>query len=349
MHQVLRCVQCLTVFALCQPAFAQTDPPPKLFEAEDSITIRISAPWKKLLRDSRYQGTYPATMAWTGAGGEQHAIPITVERRGKTRQRVCSFPPIKIRLEKGVAKGTEFRGQRSLKMVTHCDKSSRFEPYYVKEMLAYRMYNLITDYSFRVRQLSVYYDEADGRRERKARFAFLIEDDKDVAKRNGQKKLKIDETTISKLDPAVTSRFILFQFMIGNLDWSALSGPEEGDCCHNAKLVGTDPDNGPHYPLPYDFDSSGLVNAHYARAPESLRVRNVRERLFRGFCDQNEFQVEARALFLERESAIMALIESQPNLSNHSRRYAHNYTEEFFEAIRDAEEFRAEVSRRCRG
>ncbi len=40
----------------------------------------------------------------------------------------------------------------------------------------------------------------------------------------------------------------------------------------------------PKYSVPYDFDSSGLVNAHYAAPPEGLRVRNIRQRLYRGFC-----------------------------------------------------------------
>ena len=43
-------------------------------------------------------------------------------------------------------------------------------------MMAYRMYNQVTDYSFRVRPLTVNYIDADTGNEEPGRFAFVIED-----------------------------------------------------------------------------------------------------------------------------------------------------------------------------
>ncbi len=323
------------------------DKPPKLFESDEPLTIRLVAPWRDFQRKKTYQGSYPATLSWTDPTGTQHTVPLTVERRGRTRQEVCSFPPIKLRFDKPTVKGTVFRGQSSLKMVTHCDRSSRYMQYYIKEMLAYKMYNLITDFSFRVRRLSVFYDNGASDMADESEFSFLIEDDKDVAKRNDQKKLKINKATVAMLDPAVTSHFILFQFMIGNLDWSALSGP--GECCHNSKLIGLDPQSDPVYPLPYDFDASGLVNAHYAVAPESLPVRSVRDRLYRGFCAQSDFVEQSRQKYLSAESEILALIETEPLLDKYARRNADKYMREFFDRIRNVSKFEAETAKRCRG
>lgn len=42
-------------------------------------------------------------------------------------------------------KWTTFRGQKSLKMVTYCQRGSRYKQFYVLEMLIYQMYNLIRD------------------------------------------------------------------------------------------------------------------------------------------------------------------------------------------------------------
>ncbi|MDX1397911.1 MAG: hypothetical protein R3204_05230, partial [Oceanospirillum sp.] len=61
-------------------------------------------------------------------------LDLTVERRGIKRQDACRFPPIRLRFEKDVVKGTAFRGEKSLKMVTHCEKSDRFDQYYILEM-----------------------------------------------------------------------------------------------------------------------------------------------------------------------------------------------------------------------
>ena len=160
-------------------------------------------------------------------------LDMTAVRRGITRQRVCDFPPIKLHFEKEDVQGTAFRGQRSLKMVTHCKKPTRYEQYYILEMLAYQMYNLITDYSFQVRPLKVNYVDSKTGKTDESRFAFLIEDDSDVAKRHELKKLQIPKPRLSQLEPQVTSEFSLFQYLIANVDWAALSGPDPKECCHN--------------------------------------------------------------------------------------------------------------------
>ena len=90
-------------------------------------------------------------------------------------------------------------------------------------MLAYRMYNVITDKSFRVRPLKVtYIDSATGKSD-DTHFAFLIEDDSDVAKRNDLKKLNIPKVKLSQLSPDIISDFSLFQLQIGNVDWEQKS------------------------------------------------------------------------------------------------------------------------------
>ena len=151
------------------------------------------------------------------------------------------MPPIRLRFEKSEVADSPFRGQDSLKMVTHCKKSDRYDQYYILEMMAYRMYNLMTDFSFRVRPLTVHYQDSDGGHDEEGRFAFVIEDDSDVGKRNGLRKLTVPKIYPSRLDKSTSSDFALFQYMIGNTDWSALTGPDPEECCHNVKLVAPRP------------------------------------------------------------------------------------------------------------
>ncbi len=322
--------------------------PAKLFTTSETLAVTAYAPWRDLERKKKYQGTYPAKIDFTDELGNTTSLQMTVERRGRTRQVVCRFPPIKIRFDKKEVKGTTFSGQKSLKMVTHCQTSSRYEQYYVMEMLIYRMYNFITDFSFRVRPLSITYVDTEHRGSPDPRFAFLIEDDSDVAKRNGQKKLKISKTTRKRLDSQETANFALFQYMISNLDWSAISGPGVDKCCHNAKLVGQDPLKDPVYAIPYDFDAAGLINAPYATPPENLRVRNVKQRLYRGFCAHNDKLEESRVRFLDSEQSILALVRNESLLTSSTQKRALNFLKKFFDTLKNKQDFQKTIISKCR-
>ncbi|MBT8048162.1 MAG: hypothetical protein HKN57_14655 [Xanthomonadales bacterium] len=337
------------------PLQAQDNPenrskPPKLFSVNDTLSVTMTGPWRDIERDKKNQAPYPAKLEFTDEFGQQVMLDITIERRGLTRQQVCKFPPIKLRFQKEAVKGTVFRGQKALKMVTHCEKRERLEQYYILEMLAYRMYNLITEYSFRVRPLNVTYVDSDKGKIIEDRFAFLIEDDGDVADRNDLKKLNLPKLNLSQLEPVTTSNFSLFQYLIANVDWAALAGPKENECCHNAKLIGPRPLSGKEnvYPIPYDFDSSGLVNAHYAVPQQSLPIRSVTQRLFRGYCRHNDTLEAARNNFLLREAEIFALVDQEPRLNDSTRKKATKFIRKFYEIIKDSKDFEKKIIRKCR-
>jgi len=326
---------------------ARSDDGVVLFQSDDDLEITISAPWRDMVRDKRNQAPYSATLRYADEFGDDRRIPLTVERRGKTRQEVCRFPPIRLRFDKEDVAGTVFEGNKSIKMVTHCDNGRRWEQYYVLEMLAYRIYNLITDRSFRVRPLSVTYHDSDRDKADGPRFAFMIEDDKLVADRNGLDKFDAVEIRPEQLDSLESSRFALFQYLIGNADWSSLGGPPGDDCCHNAKLIV--PESGaPVYALPYDFDSSGLVDAHYAVPNEALRITRVTQRLFRGFCLHNATLESARAEFLEKRRAIAAIVEAEQLLRSRNRSRAIRYLNEFYDVVEDDARFERAITNACR-
>ena len=336
---------------LCAQEKQDEEPKPaKLFSSDDTLNVTLTAPWRDIVRNKKKQDPYPAKIEFTDELGNTMSLDMTAQRRGLTRQRVCDFPPIKLRFDKEKVKGTTFRGQKSVKMVTHCKRSERFEQYYILEMLAYQMYNLITDYSFRVRPLNVNYIDSKTGKTDESRFAFLIEDDSDVAKRNGLKKLEIPKIKPSQLEPKVTSEFSLFQYMIANVDWAALSGPDPKECCHNVKPIAPDPltPQDKIYPIPYDFDSAGLVDAHYAAPAKGLPIRSVTTRLYRGYCRQNSTLEDARKHFLAQESAILALISDENRLNENTKKKATKYIARFFKTIKDTDDFERLIIEKCR-
>lgn len=347
------CTILAMMLALSLPLSAATDDSSKaadsvpLFRSSDTLELSISAPWHRITRDEDNQAPYPATMTFVDGNGQTRAIQLTVERRGITRQRVCRFPPIKLRFEREDVADTLFAGNKSIKMVTHCDSGRRWDQYYIKEMLAYQIYNLITDRSFRTRPLTISYHDSERDETDAPHFAFLIEDDKLVAKRNGLKTSDAVSLRPDDLDSLQSSRLALFQYLIGNLDWSVLSGPEEDDCCHNSKPIAAT-GGLPVYALPYDFDSSGLVDAHYAAPPSNLPIRYVTQRLYRGFCAHNNTLTQARAEFIALESDIINVINSDTRLRERSRKRARNYLEDFFTVLADDSKFQRKITSECR-
>ena len=333
-----------------QAQAVDTPKPAKLFSTTDTLDVTISAPWRTLEKNDDNQDPYPAKLEYRDAAGQTVSLELTVERRGITRQDVCSFPPIRLRFEKEAVKGTSFRGQKSIKMVTHCKNSKRFDQLYILEMLTYRMYNLLTDYSFRVRPLQVTYMDSEKGKSEGMRFAFLIEDDSDVAKRHGLKKVKLGRIAPQSLDPNQAALLSVFQYMIGNTDWASVRGPDPDECCHNIKLIGPKPLTPDDYiiPLPYDFDSAGLIDAHYAVPYPSLGITSVTQRLYRGFCMHNAYLEDARQLMLGQRSAILALIDNEERLTSKSKKKATGYLDDFFEIAADLDDFNEKTIQQCR-
>lgn len=323
--------------------------PPKLFSEYNEMQVTLTGPWTTVRKNTKKDAMYPVQLTYTGADGVQKTIDAEVSLRGITRRRICDFPPLKLHFDKEKLKGTEFRGNKSLKLVTYCDTNSKYEQYYIKEFLTYRIYNLITEYSFRARPMMIKYEDSDKADRSITRFGFVIEDIDDVAKRNDLEELSIAKVPYRELDPVTTNLLSIFQFMIGNLDFAVTDGPKDDSCCHNSRLIGTGNDINPKYTVPYDFDSSGLVNTHYAAPPGGLKVRNIRQRLYRGFCTNNDELPNTVALFNARKPDILALFQNNPHLTDSYRKDAVNYLEDFYRILNDPKRFKKDITDKCRG
>jgi hypothetical protein len=129
--------------------------------------------------------------------------------------------------------------------------------------------------------------------------------------------------------------------MIGNLDWSTVA-------FHNAVLIRTEDNR--YLAVPYDFDFSGVVNARYANEPVELgdRVRNVRQRLYRGFC-RPELQFDTVSpLFMSERGSIEDLYRSFGLYSDpEHRENALDYYEEFWRVLSDPADFEDEIVDEC--
>lgn len=336
-------------FCLATPAAAQHP----LFADNSELDVTIEAPFNTLIRAARRNtDPHPGALILNGQG-EPQRYNLLVSARGQTRRTTdrCTFPPLRIDFENNELRETLFRGQNRLKLTTHCRPTANYEQLYVLEYTAYRLYNEITPYSFRARPLRVTYRDTDGRRGEETRFGFFVEDEDDLARRNQRVALEIESrtATASQLDPEAGARIALFQFMIGNVDWDMLQSAEGRDCCHNTRLLAaSENDRNRLIAAPYDFDSSGLVDAPYSATPENLRMSSVRERYYRGYCIHNEHVPAAIALFQSRRAALTGVIDGEARLSNGRRATARQYIDAFFEVIGDPDRVQRQIINRCR-
>ena len=137
----------------------------------------------------------------------------------------------------------------------------------------------------------------------------------------------------------------VFQYLIGNTDWSVLRG-EKGRCCHNTQLIGVE--GGPTIPVPYDFDNAGIIKVPYALPDRVMGIPTVRVRLYRGFCDHNDYLPGLFEDFRSNRQAIYALYQNQVGLNEKRRKRATEYLDEFYQTINTPKLRKAAFEEACR-
>lgn len=274
-------------------------------------------------------------------------LDVEVTPRGKFRLEECSLPPLSIDLQREQVASTLFSGQNKLKLVTQCRGSGVYRRYLKQEFAIYKIYNLLTDYSFRARMLEVTYRDASGRAD-KVQPAFFIESVRAVAERQGMTTVNPNVIDIAQLDPVQLSIFALFQFMIGNTDWSARKGPGSEGCCHNGKVIAP-PDSALGWVvLPYDFDQAGLINTRYSAPSDLLPIKSVRHRLYRGFCITNEKLEATIAMFNDKRAAIERVLTDETGKASDNKT-ALRYIQGFYEIVNDPKKRQKKIVDKCQG
>lgn len=271
-----------------------------LFKKTEPLEITITTSLAKVIkdRDSTDRVTHGAELAYKDSAGTEVKVAITLRTRGHFRRQVrnCDFPPLKVEMTKAAAKNTVFEGNRTLKLASSCRPSNDdYEQYILQEAAVFRMYQVITPWSYRVRLAHVTYNDSTGKAKPVQSWAFFVEDDGDLAQRRGVKKFEIKGARFDDLEPVLWGKLQLFQYMIGNTDWS-VSGLHNITLFKDTAAV--------IHPVPYDFDWSGAVNTRYAFPDKSLSIRSVVDRLWRGDCSTAEQLAPSIAHFKERRAAL---------------------------------------------
>jgi len=319
-----------------------------LFRQNDLIEIRVRAPMRDIMRTRPVDEDIPGTLTYVDPTLGETTLEIGLRTRGKYRRQydVCPFAPLRLDFKKGQADGTLFEGSDKMKLVTHCRNSAaRYSQGVLKEHLAYRILNLVTDASYRVRLLQVTYIDSADDEVYETNFGFLIEHRDQLAERLGLAVNEARYTETDMLDGAHTNIGSVFQYMIGNTDFSPIRGATGETCCHNYELFGDEP--GHILSIPYDFDMSGLVDAPYATANPKFRLRSVRVRLYRGRCANDALLDRTLQAFRDQRQNIFNLVSDNPHFTDGSRKKVMRYLEDFYEDIDDPRRVDRDLRRKC--
>jgi hypothetical protein len=313
-----------------------------LFNTEDVLEIILESDFKAFLKN-KYKDEYqPAVIRYMYNDTIKVSRNIKIKPRGAFRRANCYYPPMKLNFPKGKVRLKQLEEFDKMKMVSECKRNQLHEQYVFNEYLVYKLYNILTDYSFRVKLLKVTYYDLGKDKETYGRYAFLIESSGQLAARLNALEIKTKNIGDAYIDRDLGTVMYVFQFLIGNTDWSVPG-------LHNVKLLKSkDPTAQLMHAVPYDFDYSGIVNAQYAIPHESLGISSVRERLYRGFCREKSELDETLDMFRAKKSEIVSLFEDFELLEDRYRKSTLKYIDEFYRIINSESWLKREILESCR-
>ncbi|MBT8048989.1 MAG: hypothetical protein HKN57_03090 [Xanthomonadales bacterium] len=335
---VVRILALLSLLAAMAISDVRADTP--LFESHNILKIAIPLDFATLCRprESDDCDYTPTVLEFVDEHGDQQSLPIEIRIRGGWRSltKNCSAPLLFIQFDEQTTEGTPFAGQSLLPLTTHCGRGlsltasrdrqlpSVWERYLLREYLAHRLYNVITPVSLNARLVRITYPNPDKPSRKIENYAFFSEHFESVAARNGFTLLERGSFDPEKLDRDAAVIVALFEFMIGNTDFSIL---------RERNIVLLQDSTGAQFPLPYDFDMSGLVDAEYAGPAPDLPIDDVRDRYYLGYCLSATGMGLLTTHYLEKQSQLVSVVKSVPGLEKKNLRSALRYLDAFFDIL----------------
>ncbi|MFN1836061.1 hypothetical protein AB2B38_012420 [Balneola sp. MJW-20] len=303
------------------------DPSSALFDSEETLNIQLEGDIRSLLRDRGEDPDYHILKLHVQNKGQEELLELRVRVRGNFRRlrKNCDTPPLKFNFKKHeVPDHSLFAGQPELKLVVPC----KGEQYVLREYLTYKLYNLFTDYSFNVRLVRFTFNDTGSKEVSDPQYGFLIEDKEVLASRNNASLSERMNLRPEVVDPESFYRLSVFAYMIGNTDWSI-------QYLHNIEMLFLNEDK-LLVAVPYDFDLVGLVSSPYAKPSPALKLRSVRERVYRGYCLE-DLRVLNNTFdqFQKLRPEIYRLIREDSLTDDRFKDFASGYLDDFYEILND--------------
>lgn len=331
-----------SLFSIAQKKISKKffyDEKDRLFSNDDILHFKLTGNLNALFKDRSDKSSYhPVSIQYIGKDSQTVSINLMAKTRGHFRRdkKNCKMPPILLDFpKKSNIKNTVFEDQKKLKLVVPCQG----DDYIIKEYLVYKLYNLISDKSFRARLVQVDFQDSSGNRKSETHYCILIEDEKKMAERNKSFVLKKKMVDMRNTDNIEFKKMAVFQYLIGNTDWGV-------PYLQNIVLITKDSLMVP-VTVPYDFDHAGIVDASYAGAAPELEISSVRVRLYRGFCENTKNFAETFDLFNKKKKDIYDVYNNCPLLNSKYIKFVIRYLDDFYKTINNDKLIDAEFGKPC--
>jgi hypothetical protein len=244
-----------------------------LFGSDDILNVSLYLDLKSFSKKPSQNDTFDSEMTIHLNGGDTINRKATIKYRGISRYEICSFPPMQLNFK--IPLYSDSTKIKKIKLVTHCQSASINDEYVLREYLVYKLFNALTDTSFRVRLLKISYIDSKGKKKTISKYGIFIEPAGQLAKRTNSVAVKTGALNQNNIIPYSMDLVAIFNYMVTNWDWS-IGGQ------HNVEVIKPMANNpgGLGIAIPYDFDLTGVVNADYAIPPDNLGIENVRQPIF---------------------------------------------------------------------
>ena len=291
------------------------------FDNEEVLDITIKFDITRFMREKPDE-YMDAVITFYHSPDDSVCYDIKLKSRGERRRELCALPPIRLSFKNTSTVYGDIDSITNIKMVTHCNSPSSYDEYLLKEYLLYKMYNLVTEYSFRVRLLRIKYIDTGARGKYYSRRGFMIEPMDLLEKRLGVFEIENVYLRYNNLVPDILDRMVVFQYMVGNTDWQVIT-------YHNIKIV-KPVDQLLGIPIPYDFDYSGFVNTTYAVPAPVFPIKNVKQRYFMGACRPDSTYEKIIGEFMDNKDKFFHIMDGCELLPEKSAKRINDYLVDFF-------------------
>lgn len=313
------------------PAFllaSTTDDNKSIFDLmhyQEVLELTLETDLEHLKNNRTFDEYQPAVIQFKDGSGIDQIWQGKVKLRGRFRRVHCSdIPPLKLKFKKSDLAAKGLAAFNDMKLVPQCIEDEQAAQDFLKrEYLAYKMYSTISDYSYRVQMLRItYIDSNTGKKDKQ--WAFLIEDTAQLRDRlqanTVEQQFNIEQERFNR---EALKQVALFQYMIGNSDWS-LHGSR------NVKMLEI---NGQIVPVPYDFDFSGFVNASYAVPNPNYLMTSTQDRIYLGFLSDLDDIYSHLTEFRDLRDALYTVIQTAKICNASSRADMQRYLDSFYQQM----------------
>ncbi|MEA3461379.1 MAG: hypothetical protein U9R49_05835 [Bacteroidota bacterium] len=313
-----------------------------IFDDTEPMRVTLTFDIKKYQRE-KFEGEYmPVHFLYQFNDSIQLEKEMRLKARGQFRRNYCSLAPFWLNIRKADVANENLEDTKRMKIVTNCRNAKGYDEYLLKEYLCYKIYNIISPVSFRVRLMKMKYVDTGRKNKVTEGWAFMIEPEEMVAERHNALVIENDELAMRLMKPAQLDVAALFMYMIGNADFSVTGR-------HNIKILGM-PGHGTegYTVVPYDFDYSGLVDASYAIPGENLGIFSVRERYYLGLCRDAEAFMAAIEHINQYRDEILKVVNDFVYLDEKNKEDVIEYLEEYFAQASQFDMIGSMLRRTCR-